>query len=254
MNNDILFVTAFKDINRKSWSHYTRTNEEYYKYFINLAKGIEYNLIVYVEDYVKKELLLRSSFGSNVIFCNINDVFTFMDKYLENDKIVMASNIYKNKIPNERKNNPEHIYSEYNLMNHNKINFISNAKVCYPDYSFYSWIDFGFVREEMSIPRNINISKLPHKIIYHNILVPSYYIDPNDILKTDNIYLTGSGYIIHSSLVKQFENLYDNKIKELHKNFISDDDQSVVLQIYFDNPNIFHLIQNNNWFSIFNIL
>ena len=50
---------------------------------------------------------------------------TFYNKFLEIDRNVMNSDIYKNKIPIYRKNNPEHLYSEYNLINHSKINFVN---------------------------------------------------------------------------------------------------------------------------------
>jgi hypothetical protein len=231
-----------------------RTNDEYFEYFFKLAKNIKYNLVVYVDNNIKTLLLSKMTFGPNIIFKNRTDVFTFIDKYLDDDKKIISSENYKNKIPNERKQNPEHIYSEYNLINHSKINFVSNARDCYPEYSFYSWIDFGYAREEKFIPKNLMVYNLPHKIIYHNILTPLQYISPDDMLKTGDIYMTGSSYIVHKSLVYKFEKLYDKKIKDWHSNFITDDDQSLVLQLYFENPDLFHLIQNNNWFSLFTVL
>jgi hypothetical protein len=74
------------------------------------------------------------------------------------------------------------------------------------------------------------------------------------MLTSFDIYLTGGAYIIHTSLVSAFEELYDNKIKEWQEMCISDDDQNLVLQLYFDRPELFHLIQNNNWFSFYNII
>jgi hypothetical protein len=251
---DILFVTAFKDIDRESWRHYRRTNKEYYDMFIKLASNIKYNMLVYVEDDIKDILTSLCSFNSNIIFKNMNHVFTFSDRHLLNDQVIMESETYKRKIPAHRSVNPEHVYSEYNFVNHNKINYVSNAKHCFPDYSFYSWIDFGYVRDESSIPRNINVAKLPHKIIYHCNVQPTTRIDPNYMLTSDCIFITGSSYIIHSSLVNTFEELYERKIKEWQANYITDDDQNLVLQLYFDYPDLFHLIQNKTWFSLYNIL
>jgi hypothetical protein len=257
LNNDILFVTAYKDIDRKSWTQSSRTNEEYFEYFLNLIKHCEYNIILYADCDVIKILLNRiniNNISCNLVIKNFNSVNTFLSKYLENDKQIISSDTYKNKIPNERKDNPEHKYSEYNLLNHSKINFISDAKKKWPNYSFYSWIDFGYARQENFIPRNINIERLPYKIVYHTFHKPTQYIDPNIMLTSFDIYLTGGAYIIHTSLVSAFEELYDNKIKEWQEMCISDDDQNLVLQIYFDRPELFHLIQNNNWFSFYNII
>jgi hypothetical protein len=113
--NDILFVTAYKNI--------------------------EYNLIVYIEEDTK-EKLSQYQFKPNIVFKSISEVNTFFDKYLDDDKQVMSSDIYKNKIPIRRKYNPEHVFSEYNLINHSKINFVADAKKLFPKYKFYSWIDF----------------------------------------------------------------------------------------------------------------
>jgi hypothetical protein len=253
-DQDILFVTAFQDIQRESWTHYRRTNADYYNVFLKLAKNIKYNIIVYVNDEIKEQLMTLCSFNSNIIFKNMNNVFTILDRHLLKDKIIMESQIYKQKIPPHRVTNPEHVYSEYNFVNHNKINYVSNAKQCFPDYSFYSWIDFGYVKDESSIPRNINVSNLPHKIIYHCLIQPKTRIDPNYMLTSDCIFITGSSYIIHSSLVNTFEELYEQKIKEWQANYITDDDQNLVLQLYFDYPDLFHLVQNNTWFSLYNIL
>ena len=258
-NSDILFITSFKDINRSTWSQYSRTNHEYFTYFLNLVDKIEYTLIVYIEDKILEDLKKLNNtaaiFKPNIIFKNLQNVDTFFEKYIDNDKIIMNSDFYQNKIPIRRKNlNPEHIYSEYNFVNHSKINLVSDAKKQYPNYLFYSWIDFGYARESVNIPKNINVYALPAKIIYHCLIYPSKKIDANIMLTTDHVFITGSSYIIHNTLVEKFEELYENKIKEWQMNYITDDDQNLILQIYYDNPQLFHLIQNNKWFSLYNII
>jgi hypothetical protein len=81
--NNIIFITAFKDIERNNWNDYKRTNEEYYEYFANLTNNIKYNLVVYLDDDIKNILLKKYNFASNIIFKNINDVETFYNKYLD---------------------------------------------------------------------------------------------------------------------------------------------------------------------------
>ena len=39
MNLDIFFVTAFKDIVRNNWEHYSRKNENYYSRFKKLTES-----------------------------------------------------------------------------------------------------------------------------------------------------------------------------------------------------------------------
>ena len=37
--NDILFVTAFKDIGRSNWTTHKRSNQEYFNYFLNITNN-----------------------------------------------------------------------------------------------------------------------------------------------------------------------------------------------------------------------
>jgi len=255
MINDIIFTTAFKDIERIYWKDYQRTNEEYYEYFTNLTKNIKYNLVVYLDDDIKNTLLKKYKFNSNIIFKNTNDVETFYNKYLEEEHRVINDNRFKNKIPLNRKNKPETIYAKYTLINHSKINFVKHTKKLFPDYKFYSWIDFGFVRDINVIPKNINIDKLPEKIIYQTLCyIPKIRVDVIKNLQTDEVVIAGSAFIIYNSLIEHFENLYENKIKQWQKNYICDDDQALVLQLFYENPELFCLVVDKKWFNIYNKL
>jgi hypothetical protein len=253
--SDIVFVTAFRHINRESWNHAARPFETYIEYFLTLANTIDYNLIVYIENTTLTKLV-NYHFKPNIVFKNINEVHTFSDTYLENDKKIMSSDIYKNKIPDARKYNPEHVYAEYNFVNHDKIRYILETKKTYLDYVFYAWIDFGYARHLHSVPKHINTSLLPEKMIYHCIKTPNplYKISATEMLSSCDVYITGSSFIIPSSLVKTLESLYELKINEFQEKFISDDDQSLILQVFYDNPTLFYLYQSNDWFSLYAIL
>ena len=148
-DNIIIFTTAYKDINRKKWNCYQRSNEEYIKGFYNLCSYINYKLIVYLEDDIKEIITKGKIFNENIFFISLKDVVTFYDKYLEKDKKIMETKEYQDKIPYYRKANPEHIYSEYNFINHSKVNFIRHTKDLFPDYKFYAWIDFGTMNLEI---------------------------------------------------------------------------------------------------------
>jgi len=155
---DIIFTTAFKDINRENWNCYEMSTGRYIDYFYTLSDNIKYKLIVYLESDVKDIVTKNHSFNSNIVFEDLNSVNTFFDKFIEKDEIIINSDIYKSKIPDYREHLPEHLYSKYNLINHSKINFVKQTKELYSGYSFYAWIDFGRMNETIdNIPRNIDI-------------------------------------------------------------------------------------------------
>jgi hypothetical protein len=254
---NIIFVTAFKDIGRINWKNYQRSNDDYFNNFYNLAKNINYTLVVYLETDIINEVKKRYSFNNNIIFKEFNEVEEiFFNKYMGAEKKIMSSSIYQRKIPPSRKfKNPEHIYPDYTLINHSKINFLTHAKKNNPNYMFYAWIDFGYLRDINNIPKDIDVSKLPKKIIYHALKTPpKNRISPNEMLASEEVYLTGSSYIVHNSLVEKFNLIYEYKILKWQLNYIADDDQNLVLQIYFDNPELFHLIQFEEWFSLYRLI
>jgi hypothetical protein len=253
----ILFFTAFKDIGRKNFVYYTRSNETYFNYFINLAENINYKLIVYIENDIKTELLNYKNINNpNIIFKDLNYVRTFYELYNNDNNLIINSEHYKKKIPILRTKNPEHKYAEYNSITNSKFNFINNAKKIFPNYEYYAWIDFGCVRNLSIVPQNINISKLVKKIIFHCFSVPdcNNRKSEDEMLASDVIYFDGSQFIVHTSLVGKFEFLCDMKLQDWIINYITDDDQNLVLQVYYDNPELFELVINNSWYSLFNSL
>jgi hypothetical protein len=253
--NNILFITAFKDIGRNNWFTHKRTNEDYFNYFLNITNNIDYTLIVYLDDEIKNELVSKYSFGKNIIFDNIKNVNTFYEKYLEEEKRVISSQEFQKKIPKHRfRKHPETWSAKYTLINHSKINFVTHAKKKYPDYNFYSWIDFGYVREINSLPKNINIETLPEKIIYQSFKIPHVRLNAIQMLQINEATIAGSAFIVANNLVETFENIYENKIKLWHQYYICDDDQSLVLQLYHENKDMFCLICDDNWFSLYNHL
>lgn len=251
---EIIFVTAFIDIGRDKWTHSKRTIDDYFYWFHNLAKTIDYKLIVYVNTEIKTKLFSKYQFKKNIEFIDIDKVDTFLNKYLETEQQILDSEEFKRKIPENRLGiRAETWNGKYNLLNHSKIDFIKYSKKLYPNYKFYSWIDFGYVRDlPENTPNNLNLEKIPNKIIYETFKLPTCRIDEHEIYKIDETIMKGSGFIVPNNLVEIFHTNYENKLNNWYSRHLCDDDESMVLQLYFDNPELFHIIIDKNWFSVFN--
>lgn len=250
--NSIVFVTAFKDIGRDKWDIIPRTTQTYIETFLNLARNIDYKLVVYVENKML-EHLKTYNLSSNVILLSSSNVNTFYDMYIENERLMINSEEYKNKIPLDRKGAPEHWSAEYNLVNHSKINYIAHTKKLYPMYEYYSWLDFGCIRNTINdVPKHINFNKLHHKISYLALIMPpSERISADNMLKSHDVYLAGSQFITHTSLVETHLELYAKLLETWKTNVICDEDQGAILQLYFENRELFELFPSNEWFSLF---
>ena len=256
----ILFITSYKDIKRSLWSHYTMTNDDYVKHFLNILSYMIYDTVVFVEQHIF-DLIMKATNNTvkpNITFVNMDKCIqnTFFTTLMEKDKAVMNSEIYKNKLAYHRRVNPEHLYSEYNLINHSKISFIKQTKEYY-NYDFYAWIDFGYIRNsDLNIPQNINVNVLPNKIMYNCFHYPDINnrIDPNVLLQLDDIIVMGGSFILPKCLVDTYERLYEENLLKLYDQHISDDDQNVVVQIYYKNPELFHLLKTTKWFDLYHTI
>ena len=255
MKNDILFVTAFRDINRGNWSHIPRGIESYCEAFYKYSSQMKYKIIVFISDKIKNYLLNKHTFGNNVIFLNNDCIDTFYHKYLSLETEIIKSDNFQKLISNDKKKAIPFLYPGYNLVNHSKINYVNEAKKRYKDYKFYSWIDFGIRLWDNSklYNKTINIDTLPKKIIYQHIEgnipisrrgilpVKEEKTTPRAILASHIVHFAGSIFIIHNELVEVYEKLYENKLKEFYDLKIVDDDQKLLLQVFLDNPDLFYM-------------
>jgi hypothetical protein len=197
--------------------------------------SFQYNLIVFV-DKTTMVAIAQYKFGDNITFVGIDDVKdTFALKYMKLEQEIMTSSVYKNSISNCRsKFTPEHT-----LSGHSKINFIRHAKSVDPDYMLYAWIDSDCVTAQT------NSGKIPaDKLTFCSIKdIPTERLEPNCILASDDVYINCSSFIVPNSLVEAFEILYEYKLIEWQTRWIADDDQSLVLQMVQDCPELFYLVK-----------
>lgn len=265
---DILFVTAYKEIGREQWELFPRSSEEYIQYFYNLVDAIEYKLVVYVEDKIRK-IFAGHVFKDNIIIKDLNEVDTFYNKFIDKEREIISSEEYRRKIPESRSKYPEHSYAEYNLINHSKVNFIRHSRNLFPNYKFYSWIDFGFGQLDNgsmeanyeNMPRDIAIETLPEThIIYCCVKDPPVErLSEDEMLASYDIYFMGTYFIVPNGLVEEFEKIWYSKLVYWQTIGISDDDQNLILQIYYDIPWLFcrlciNPILQANWFEMFRAL
>jgi Bacterial protein of unknown function (HtrL_YibB) len=244
----ILFVTMFRDIGRDKWTYFQRPVSEYINRFKFLAEQIEYPMIAYVEGDV-----IESTDKLQVV--DLNSVQTFIHTHIESERAIMNTKEYQSKIPECRKICPEHIYPEYTLLNHSKIQYIADAKKRMPNYDYYVWIDFGFAVDSECVPRNIDTTKLGSRILFNTLdPIPDVHISPREMLSSSAIYMLGTTFIVPSPLVEVFEALYTKKLNEWQSAGIADDDQNMYYQIWVENKEYFRLIPTNRWRSLFNDL
>jgi hypothetical protein len=218
---NVLCVSAFKDINRGKWdgqwSEWNRTNDQYIDWFNNIVKS-PLNLVCFCENDIAEKIKNKTGF-TNCYNYNIEDTFF---KYYENEKNIMNSDSYKN-VVGSRYKHPEHSIPEYNLVQHSKTSFIRRASELFPNYTHYVWIDFGYLRSESDIQREINWEKInDNKIHYASFcdIFDNNIMSPKDMCKYAPESIQGSIIITPKNLTHWYEEQYSKILTEDYSNYI----------------------------------
>ena len=82
----IVFTTFFKNIGRNNWKSFNRSSDLYVSRFINLAKKINYDLVVYLDSTLIEELKSKLVNKSNIKLIDIDSVDSPYQDYLKMTK------------------------------------------------------------------------------------------------------------------------------------------------------------------------
>jgi hypothetical protein len=266
---NVVYVTAFYNINRGDWG-YAKRNIEYYldsfKKFISSNK----NIIAFIDErYINHDMFINyidnvKKMGNNkttFIPINMEWLLNNCETWRKNhiSEKIMNSDEYKNKVQHRiNVGIPENIYSSYNTINHCKIDFIKYAiDNHYVDHSdFICWCDFGYYNSILkSNPDNYPYADLDLRKMNHNKL--NFCLRNKIGLNDLNMYytlvcapevFTGSFFAGNIEKMNELYYLYHVCLDELYNNNISDDDQHVYLRCFMKNPDLFELfLSDDKW-------
>jgi hypothetical protein len=272
MNNNIItFVTCWYNFKSKF------SPKKYMLWINNLLSIVNnFNLVIYT-DLASVQMLL--SFVKNdkikIIIKPINHFVTY--KYKDNwIKNHTTSDMLLHKVTDW----------QLNMLWNEKIFFVKDAfRNKYFNSLYYGWCDIGYFRNGyddlntsylhhwpnhfkiMSLKKNFihygqvqnnekNIEELEEDIKSHY----SYGLKTQPTNKYDEISFAGGFFILSNEMVEKYAYLYDKKLEYYFtNNYFIKDDQMIVMDIIFTNPNLFdiHREQNpkyNNWFMFQRLL
>lgn len=250
-NQELTIITAFFDIGRKDFKEFSRSNEQYLKYFKFWAK-IQNNIIVYTNRIMAKKVEeVRKEFGllekTKVV---IIDDFLKIEPQLYKEMEKIANNetflLYR------YTDNPADNNAKYDYVMLLKSWCINDAVEKGYAVGQLAWVDFGFNHggdlysnsEEFDFLWKVNLPE--DKITLFSIK------DDNQkqlfqIIQSYEVYIMGAIYFVPSKLAKQF--WQDNKeamLKLIEFGFI-DDDQTLLLMISRTYKERYQVIKSD-WF------
>jgi len=263
MENNITFSTCWYVFKAKFDANV------YEKWMDNMLSNVyNYNLVLYCDNlgykYVEK-------YSSNPKIKIIIKPFT--DFYTYQYQKEWINNHTKNWLLNEK------VDWKVNMLWSEKINFVKEtSEKKYFDTEFYGWMDIGYMRcrsndLDMNIlanwPSSSAITNLDSdKIYYANVNNNDYYIhqlhsliqDKNNLglpkipIPPNQVSIAGGFFICHRDIISSwFEEYYAKLEKYFMYGYLVKDDQIIVADCVFSNPDNFCLIkeddmQYDNWF------
>jgi protein YibB len=257
--SSISIVTAFFDLDRNQWgkgnlksinARHVRTNNDYLKYFLHLAK-IKNQLIIYIDEKLAHHVLtVRKRYGLQ------NNTIIFTHRNFFKDQAI-AEIIHKIELNMNEElcryvwnpNSPKFHSAKYVLINSLKsmfVNRVSNLNMISSNQA--AWIDFGYCRSKQDMDANgewkfnaknkinlFQIKQLDETPIFN-------------IIKNLDIYFIGGAILGNLKNWAGFAKEIDQSFSSLLNCGFVDDDQLLLLMAYRANPKnfILHPISAHN--------
>lgn len=154
-----LYITAFKDIGRDHWKHFPRTTQEYMNAFFTLYDHCP-NLIAFVDQASQAHLRNHGGVDMTRVYDYEEDQNFWSSPYKEMEQEILQRPAFRATLTPEWEHTPQMNHAEYNMVNHNKVYFLKRAQEMFPDYTYYVWIDFAYLRYA-GAPVPANLQGLP---------------------------------------------------------------------------------------------
>ena len=262
MTHDVSIVTAFFDIGRTSWhvggraSEFCRSNEQYLRWFGNLAP-LQNSMVIFTEEqFVDQVLAVRREHGleSATRVVVANDLFASngpLAAQLGSIKRMMRPELHS-LVGDPRA--PEYQSAEYVVLCLLKTVFVCTAaKLGLTSSPQIAWIDFGYCRDDERFDRS-----KPWRFDCGGRMNMFYLREPDDrpifdIVKTGDVYFQGCHLVGPEKSWLRLRELVDAAVDSLLTCGLVDDDQTALLMAYRREPGLFriHHVDPSDWFVIF---
>ncbi|MCU9612324.1 hypothetical protein OEV98_01955 [Caldibacillus lycopersici] len=249
--SEISIVTAYFHINRENWKGFERSTEDYLAYFDFWAR-IQNNLIVYTNRHTASEVLsIRKKYNldhkTKVII--VEDIYS-IDEELYQSIVRTIANPFFRKF-RLRPTNPETIIPEYIYLTLLKSWFVKDAIQKGYVAGKVAWLDFGFNHGGKCYSESSEFDFLWEFDFDEKInLFTLRDIDDTpifEIVRKMEDYITAGLIVAPDFLWIKLWKLTREAELVLNKSGMADDEQTIMVMVYRENPEIFTL-HKSTWF------
>lgn len=254
----LCIVTAFLDIGRQNWSTFQRSIVQYFNNFLPYTR-FSNEIIVFIDDTHVDILRKLCSKSNNIKIIPINRQWMKDNihgyKYLDKEDEIMKSTKFQELI-RHRIHHPECSKPEYNIMQHCKIDF-----VCYvinnnmSQSKYYAWSDFGYFQIPNRIPeRPLDLNKFDLNRVNFQAInnLTSQDADIMYTLTKAPERIGGFFYLGNIPALLKYQELYHKICQDFYNIGIVDDDQHIMIQSVFREPDLFKVWNLGGWHLVYN--
>ena len=249
---EITIVTAFFSLSRESWKGFERDDEKYFQQFEFWA-GIKNKVIIYVgnEEHYVKAVEIREKYGlKDKTECIIIDNIFEKDIELYNsiNKAAKQPDIADYRL---KPNNPEAWNGDYNYIMLMKEWCLYDAVKRGLATGMLAWLDFGF-NKSVGGGGEVYVDKkdfdflwrydFKDKIILFPLTVLKDHPPIYQIIRDMTTFIQGCMFVVPDFLCARLWQLVRENMLSMNKLGLMDDDQTILLMSYEEEPDIFQLI------------
>jgi len=246
----VLWISAFRDIKRDSWSVSQRSTDDYFTCFERLLKPIGKDFVCFVDEPHAQRV---QNLGVRTLPFNVDD--TFIPKYYDRQKQIIDEKDFHRFLPENLRMCPEYTNPDYALTLYSKQCLIRRASDLFPEYTHYAWIDFGYAKTPLCAPPSITTLNIPNDKICvspfrqfgfedNQPVIGEWgeetfkggknydWTDPYTWMKDPMYFIKGNLFFVPKKLTHWFENAMDQVIEYQHRlDIVIGHDEPLWLQI-----------------------
>ena len=264
----VLWVSAFRDIQKDTWTHGRRSVDDYFACFERLVKPLGKDLMCFIDephaDRVRKLGVCTRPF-------DIED--TFIPKHCARQKELIETRAFHHLLPEHLRDCPEYNIPDYGLTLYSKQCFVRRASDLFPEeYTHYAWIDFGYAKTPDVVPVPSTYEKIPDDRVYissfrrldfddddHEPVLGEYGSDQTKKYNWNNLHLLmkeplyaiqGNLWFVPKHLTHWLERSMDRSIERQHAcGVVLGHDEPLWLSIVHDFRSRFTIHVKTDWQS-----
>lgn len=253
--NSFTIVTSLIDINRESWNNCFKRDFNLYLFYMYRMLNMDCYYYIFIdskrEKQLRREIIEKFKFNIykiKIVPIKIEDLIMY--KYKDRISQIMRDKSRLEKASGD-KDCPEFNIPDYNIVVNSKVDLVYRASLDNPfNTTHFIWLDGGYGHGKVDVPRNWNpTALLTDKVcVVCRMKVEDICDDRIEFFNKHLDVMIGGVFSVSSKNIEKYRELFYKEVERCMNIGITDDDQYTVALVLKNNPDLFKVYNNKNWY------